>query len=65
MLKLADEEYPIDAEHIEDVLVEACGQMPRNVGLFTPRAVLPVGVYEYFASLVGEENMIDCPGNLL
>lgn len=60
MLKLADEEYPIDAERIEDVLVEACGQMPRNVGLFTPRAVLPVGVYEYFASLVGEENMIDC-----
>ena len=38
MLKLADEEYPIDAERIEDVLVEACGQMPRNVGLFTPRA---------------------------
>ena len=35
MLKLADEEYPIDAERIEDVLVEACGQMPRNVGLFT------------------------------
>ena len=60
MLKLADEEYPIDAERIEDVLVEACGRMPRNVGLFTPRAVLPVGVYEYFASIVGEENMIDC-----
>ena len=60
MLKLAGEEYPIDGVRIEDVLVEACGQMPRNVGLFTPRAVLPVGVYEYFASLVGEENMIDC-----
>ena len=60
MLKLADEEYPIDAERVEDVLVEACGHMPKNVGIFTPRAVLPVGIYEYFASLVGEENMIDC-----
>lgn len=60
MLKLADEEYPIDAESVEDVLVEACGAMPRNVGIFTPREVLPVSIFEYFASLVGEENMIDC-----
>ena len=59
MLKLADEEYPIDAEHVEDVLVTACGHMPKNIGIFTPREVLPVSIYEYFASIVGAENMID------
>ncbi len=59
MLKLADEEYPIDAEKVEDVLVTACGRMPKNIGIFTPRAVLPASIYEYFSSLVGEENMID------
>ncbi len=60
MLKLADEEYPIDAERVEDVLVEACGRMPEKIGIFTPREVLPVSVYEYFASIVGAQNMIDC-----
>ena len=59
MLKLADEEYPIDAEHVEDVLVTACGHMPKNIGIFTPREVLPVSIYEYFASIVGAEIMID------
>ncbi len=60
MLKLADEEYPIDAERIEDVLEKAVGRMPKNIGLLTPRAVLPVGVYEFFAGLVGPENVVDC-----
>lgn len=60
MLKLADEEYPIDAERIEDVLELAVGRAPKTIGLLTPRAVLPVGVYEYFASLVGPENVVDC-----
>ncbi|MGI6688806.1 MAG: M24 family metallopeptidase [Christensenellales bacterium] len=60
MLKLADEEYPIDAERIEDVLEMAVGGMPKTIGLLTPRAVLPLGVYEFFASLVGENNIIDC-----
>jgi len=60
MLKLADEEYPIDAERIEDVLEQAAGRKPRTVGLLTPRAVLPLGVYEYFAGLVGPENVVDC-----
>ena len=60
MLKLADEDYPIDAERIEDVLEAAVGRMPRNIGLLTPRAVLPVGICERFAALVGDENIIDC-----
>ena len=60
MLKLADEEYPIEAEHVEDVLVQAAGRVPKSVGLLTPREVLPVSVYKYFCGLVGEENVIDC-----
>jgi hypothetical protein len=60
MLKLADEEYPIDAERVEDVLVQAVGRMPKTIGLLTPREVLPVSVYEYFCGLVGEENVVDC-----
>ena len=60
MLKLADEEYPIDAERIEDVLEKAAGRRPRTIGLLTPRAVLPLGVYEYFAGLLGAENVVDC-----
>lgn len=60
MLKLADEEYPIDAERIEDVLEMAVGHRPKTIGLLTPRAVLPLGIYEFFAGLAGEENIIDC-----
>lgn len=60
MLKLADEEYPIDAEHVEDVLVQAAGRMPATIGLLTPREVLPVSVFKFFSSLVGEENVVDC-----
>ena len=58
-LKLADEEYPVEAENINDILMATCGKIPKNIGIFTPRAVLPVGVYEFFADIVGEENMID------
>lgn len=58
-LKLADEEYPVDAEDINDILMACCGKIPKNIGIFTPRAVLPVGVYEFFADIVGVENMID------
>ena len=60
MLKLADEEYPIEAERVEDVLYQAAGRTPKNIGLLTPREVLPVSVYQYFANLVGEENVVDC-----
>ncbi len=60
MLKLADEEYPIEAEHVEDVLYQAAGRVPKTVGLLTPREVLPVSVYKYFCGLVGEENVVDC-----
>ena len=58
-LKLADEEYPVEAEDIHDIIIDCCGRIPKNIGIFTPRAVLPVGVYEFFADIVGAENMID------
>lgn len=59
MLKLADEDYPIAAERLEDVLEEACNGRPRRIGLLTPRAVLPVSVYEWFCQHLGAENVVD------
>ena len=45
MLKLADEDYPIEAERVEDVIEQAAGGKPKTVGLLTPRAVFPLGIY--------------------
>ncbi len=60
MLKLADEEYPISAERVEDVLALASGRKPGRIGLLSPREVLPVSVFHFLASLVGAENVVDC-----
>lgn len=60
MLKLADENYPIEAERVEDVIEEAAGCKPERIGLLTPRAVLPVGIFEFLAEYVGgAENVAD------
>lgn len=53
MLKLADEDYPIDAEQVEDVIEEAAGCTPGRIALLTPRAVFPVGIYEFLADYLG------------
>ncbi len=53
MLKLADENYPIEAERVEDVIEAAAGGKPRTIGLLTPRAVFPLGIYEFLAKYVG------------
>ena len=58
MLKLADEEYPIDAERIEDVIEEAAGCRPKIIGLLTPRAVFPVDMYEFLLSYLGKSGKI-------
>lgn len=58
MLKLADEDYPIDAERIDDVIEEAAGKKPRVIGLLTPRAVFPVDIYEYLLSYLGRNGRI-------
>lgn len=60
MLKLADEDYPVAAVRIEDVLEEACGHMPKNIGLLTPTEVIPTKFFQVFRQLFGgEENVID------
>lgn len=60
MLKLADEDYPIDAEKVEDVLEEAAGYKPKRIGLLTPRAVFPVSIYEFLSQYLGSpEKVID------
>ena len=60
MLKLADEDYPIDAVSVEDVIEKAAGCKPDRIGLLTPRAVLPVSMFEFLRDyLGGEENIVD------
>lgn len=58
MLKLADEDYPVDAERVEDVIEEAAGGKPYTIGLLTPRAVFPVGIYDFLASYMGDSGKI-------
>ncbi len=53
MLKLADEEYPVEADRIEDVIEEVAGCKPGRVGLLTPREVFPVSLYEFLAGYCG------------
>ncbi|NJD02504.1 MAG: M24 family metallopeptidase [Ruminiclostridium sp.] len=60
MLKLADEDYPIDAERVEDVIEEAAGCKLDRIGLLTPRAVLPVTIYEFLGDYLGSfDNIVD------
>jgi Xaa-Pro aminopeptidase len=58
MLKLADEDYPIDAERVEDVLEEAAGGRPKNIGLLSPREVIPLSMYDFFADYFGQPDKI-------
>ena len=60
MLKLADEDYPVEAVRIEDVFEEACGGKPRNIGLLTPTEIIPIKfLYAFRQYFGGEENIID------
>jgi Xaa-Pro aminopeptidase len=60
MLKVADEDYPIDAVRIEDVLEMAVGHKPDRIGLMTSRAVFPLGFFEFLKDYFkGEENIVD------
>lgn len=53
ILKLADEEYPVKAEMVEDVIEETCSKKPLKIGLLTPRAVIPVSIYDYLVQYMG------------
>src|SRR5271157_4040488 len=62
MLQLADEQYPINAERLEDVIEAAAGKKLKDVkkiALLTPRQILPSSVVEYLEQLFGKENVID------
>jgi len=58
MLKLADEEYPIDAIRVEDVIEMAVGHKPARIGLLTPRAVLPVSFFEFLRDYLSDESCV-------
>jgi len=59
MLKLADEEYPVEADRMEDVVEDICGGKPRALALLTPRAVMPLSIFEWFEDYVGKGNVRD------
>lgn len=60
MLKLADEDYPVEAVRLEDVLEEACGCKPHNIGLLTPTEIIPIKFFQAFRNYFGgEDNIID------
>lgn len=60
MLKLADEEYPINAKRLEDVVELAAGGPVKQIGLLSPREVVPAAVVEYLEGVYGRENVVDC-----
>lgn len=60
LLQLADEEYPVAAESLEDIFLAANGgTMPRRVGVLTPRQVIPAALVAHVEDLVGRENLVD------
>ena len=59
LLKLADEEYPVDADRIEDVVEEICGGKPKRLALLTARSVMPLAIFEWFENYVGKGNLLD------
>ena len=60
MLKLADEDYPVEAVRLEDVFEEVCGKRPQNIGLLTPTEIIPMKfLYVFREYFGGEESIID------
>lgn len=59
MLKLADEEYPVETDRVEDVVEDICGGKPKRLALLTSRSVLPLAIYEWFEEYVGKGNLLD------
>jgi len=59
LLQLADEKYPIRAEHLEDVIDAAAGKTVDHIALLTPRQVIPAGLVEYLQNLYGPEGVVD------
>ncbi len=63
MLKLADEDYPVKAERLEDVLEDAAGKRVKRVALMTVRQVMPAAMVEYLERVYGKRNVVDLQGS--
>lgn len=59
LLQLADEQYPIRAERLEDVIRAAAGNDVDHIALLTPRQVIPAGLVEYLQNLYGKDGVVD------
>jgi len=59
LLQLADEQYPIKAERLEDIIEAAVGGTVDHIALLTPRQVIPAGIVEYLEGLFGQEGVVD------
>ena len=59
MLQLADEQYPIQAERLEQVIEAAAGAQVDHIALLTPRQVVPAGIVAYLEGLFGRDGVVD------
>lgn len=59
MLKLADEEFPIDADQPEEVFEIACGKIPHRIALLSPREVVPDRMLEFLQVHFGHDSVVD------
>ena len=59
LLQLADEQYPIRAERLEDVISAVAGKDVDHIALLTPRQVIPSGLVEYLQNLYGRDGVVD------
>ena len=62
LLQLADEQYPVAAERLEDILAAAAGKPMKRIGriaLLTPRQIVPASLVAYLEGLVGKKNLVD------
>jgi Xaa-Pro aminopeptidase len=59
MLQLADEQYPIQAERMEQVIEAAAGGQVGHIALLTPRQVVPAGIVAYLEGLFGRDGVVD------
>ena len=59
MLQLADEQYPIQAVRLEQVIEAAAGGQVDHIALLTPRQVVPAGIVAYLEGLFGRDGVVD------
>src|ERR1017187_6893317 len=59
MLQLADEQYPIQAERLEQVIEAAAGGQVDHIALLTPRQVVPAGIVAYLEGMFGRDGVVD------